>query len=104
MSIPLPFRYDAVPPELRAKSGVPVTLTIRLNLTVTSMTAPKTYVPLAVGEVILFTVACTASTTMSLFAPREPAAPGVGKVRTASDEFPWSLIVPPLSVSAPVAE
>jgi hypothetical protein len=46
-------------------------------------------------EVIVVVLAIT----MLVFAPREPAVPGAGKVRLAGDPPP---IVPPLRVSAVV--
>ena len=46
-------------------------------------------------------VGAVVSTTMSLFAPKELAAPGEGNVSVASLPAA-SLIVPPLSANAPV--
>ena len=80
---------------------VPVTKIVSVNLTVTSMTAPALYEPLALVEETVATAGAVVSMTRSLLAPSEPAAPGDASVRTAAFPAP-SAIVPPLSASAEV--
>ena len=82
--------------------GVPVTVTFSLKLTVTRITEPALYEPLAVAEVTELTVGAAVSMTMFLLAPRLLAAPGVASVRVAL-LVAASWIVPPLRARAVVA-
>ena len=66
-----------------------------LNWTVIAITSPTLYVPLAIAEAILLTVGAVESITMSLFALREPAAPGLASVTTAG--FPAAPYRPAVS-------
>ena len=63
--------------------------------------SPDLYVPSEVLEVTLVTVGTVVSTTISLFAPREPAVPGLTRVTVAA--LPTvSLMLPPLRANAEV--
>ena len=68
-------------PLATLKSAVLKPLTASLNVTVTVAVSP---IRRAVSlRVMLVAVGRTPSTTSALLAPREPAAPGVGRVRLA---------------------
>ena len=59
------------------------------------------YDPLAAVDVTVFTMGAVPSTTMAFVAPKEPAVPGKGNVKTAL--FPLaSLMVPPFKNNASV--
>ena len=60
------------------------------------------YEPLIFGEVTLLTVGALVSITRFLFAPSEPALPGVGRVSEALF-VAASRIVEPFRARAPVA-
>ena len=82
--------------------GVPVTVTGSPKTTLTATVSPALYDPLVVLAVTLETVGATVSTTRFLLAPREVAAPGEARVRSAA--FPAvSAIVPPFRASDVVA-
>jgi hypothetical protein len=66
------------------------------------MTAPALYAPSEVVEEKLVTVGSVVSTTIALFAAKEPATLGLASVKTAS-KLEELLIVPLLSAKASVA-
>ncbi len=86
-------------PLATLKSAMSRPLTCSLKVTVTVAVSPiRRLVSL---RVMLVAAGRTPSTTRSLLAPREPAPPGVGRVRTAF----WlaaSWMVPPLRLRAEV--
>ncbi|MDT4838233.1 hypothetical protein FQZ97_719850 [compost metagenome] len=86
-------------PLATVKSAISRPLTASSKVMVTVLVSPAAR---AVSVSVMVAVGRTPSTTRSLLAPREPAAPGAARVRMAS----WlaaPLIVPPLRVSAVVA-
>ena len=86
-----------MPPTPSCSLGVPDTVTLSEKLTVIGIVGdPTLYVPLAIVVVTLRTVGAVVSTTRFLLKSRDPVAPGVASVSTAS--FPaLSLILrPPL--------
>jgi hypothetical protein len=60
-------------------------------------------VALFAGEVIAGAAGAVVSTTIALFAPSDPAAPGLASVRVASVLVAVLLIVPPFSARELVA-
>ena len=63
------------------------------------MTSSKLYVPSDDVDVILFTTGAPPSIIIALFAPKDPAAPGTGKIKFAL--FPYvSVIAPPFKSNA----
>ena len=60
---------------------MPVTVTVSLNAIVTAMTSPVRYLPSAVVDDTEVTVGTAVSIISALFAAKELAAPGVGKVK-----------------------
>ena len=76
--------------------------TISDKVAVILIEAPALYEPSTVVEEKPVTVGKVVSTTIALFAPKDPVAAGDGRVNTASklDEF---LIVPPFNASELVA-
>ena len=59
---------------------MPVTVTVSLNAIVTAMTSPVRYRPSSVVDDTEVTVGTAVSIISALFAPRELAVPGVGRV------------------------
>jgi hypothetical protein len=72
----------------------PVTDSLKVTVKVTE----AAFVGLVPPRAIELTVGAVVSMTMVLFAPRDPAAPGLGRVRVAL-VVPF-LMVPPLSANA----
>jgi hypothetical protein len=83
--------YDttaSLEPVSKVILGVPVTLTASEKSTSIEMISPATYVPFAVEEVTEETFGALVSITISLFPPREFAAAGAGRVRSAATIVP----------------
>jgi hypothetical protein len=76
-------------------------VTISEKVTCIEIEFPELYVPSVVLEVTLVTVGAVVSTMSALLAAREPAPPGLARVREAALPTP-SLIVPALRAKAPV--
>ena len=70
-------------PVRRVSFGVPTTETGSEKTTWIGIVSPTLYVPFEVEDVTCRTVGDVVSITMALFAPSEPAPPGVGNVSVA---------------------
>src|SRR5579871_1164565 len=80
----------AVPPELRASSGLPVTFTVLLNVTVTLIIAPTVYDPFAVVDV---TFVITAAVPVFVRVKLVVALPAVTPTEYVPT-FPFAVNVP----------